>query len=85
MPIRLIILATALNFLAGCETGTDIPAVSEQAVEHPELGDVHCRAVARQRADDAWANGYGLQIQNSVFAEAYRGCVAQRAESPELS
>ena len=90
VPARMIVFAAVLNLLAGCGTDTgsmrtsdQLPAVSGDVVEdRPPPGSAHCRAVARQRADDARTNGYSFQIENSVFAEAYQDCVAQHAAIP---
>jgi|SRR5580704_14954218 len=91
VPTRMIVFVAALNLLAGCGTdagsmraSNQLPAVSGDIVEHqPPPGDTHCRAVARQRADDARMNGYSFQIENSVRAEAYQDCVAQHAGIPK--
>jgi hypothetical protein len=91
VPTRMIVFVAALNLLAGCgtdagsmRTSNQLPAVSGDVVEHqPPLGDAHCRAVARQRADDARMNGYSFQIESSVRAEAYQDCLAQHAGIPK--
>jgi hypothetical protein len=71
-----MILAVAL--LNGC--GSDarrpppIPDTTGEQAAGPD--DAHCRAVARGRADDARANGYGLTIEESVYRETYEECMA---------
>jgi hypothetical protein len=46
--------------------------------DHKSLqGDAHCQAVARQRANDARANGYSIEIADSVFSEAYQDCMVE--------
>jgi hypothetical protein len=82
--IRLFLLAATAGFLAGC--GTDVPqfsAISRMpAKESVSPDDAHCRSVGRQRANDALMNGFGLQIQESVFHEAYEDCMAWRTGRP---
>ena len=87
MPIRLIVLIALLSLVAACESDTDpqrgtrkIPVTPIEGVAQRH-GDSHCRAVAGQRADDARANGYGFEVENSVFAEAYQDCFASHAEN----
>jgi hypothetical protein len=74
----LLLVATAL--LGGCGSESqEPPAISGPAAAlgiSPE--DVHCRAVARQRATDALANGYGFEIEDSVYQETYRDCMDWR-------
>ena len=83
---RLIVPVAALAFLAACGSApvswltSNAESGSEQGANDAREGlpkDEHCTVIARQRADDARANGYDLKIENSVFAEAYRDCIEQ--------
>jgi len=38
--------------------------------------DVHCQAVAHQRASDARANGYSFEMESTVYDGTYQACVA---------
>jgi outer membrane lipopolysaccharide assembly protein LptE/RlpB len=82
--IRLFLLAATAGLLAGCAThvqqSTVIPGPPAEEAVSPD--DAHCQSVARQRASDALVNGYGLQIQESVFREAYRDCMTWRSGRP---
>ena len=82
MITRLLVPIATLIVLAGCAHGAEIwsappddgPAMSD----HKSLqGDAHCQAVARQRANDARANGYSIEIADSVFSEAYQDCMVE--------
>jgi hypothetical protein len=83
----LIFFAVVLILLAGCGTDTEssrtsspLPAESEAVAGHPiSSRDAYCHSVARQRANDAWANGYGIEVENGVSVEAYRNCIALHA------
>lgn len=82
--VRFVFLAVTAGLLVGCATETDQPAAG---VEIPADGaatpdGAHCSAVARARANDALANGYGFQIEESVFQEAYQDCMAWRSGRP---
>ena len=82
--IRLFLLAAAAGFLAGCGTEVQPPNVTGvDATQTIVPDDAHCIAVARERANDALANGYGFQIEESVFQESYADCVAWRAGKPK--
>ena len=84
MITRFIVLIAALTLLSGCGHTDETQSNPTTNVEHEALpADSHCQAVARQRANDARANGYSLQIEDSVFSEAYQDCVAQRAKIPD--
>jgi len=81
--IRLLLFVAAAGFLAGCGTEVQPPnvtGVGATQVIAPE--DAHCGAVARERANDALVNGYGLQIEESVFQESYSDCMAWRVRKP---
>jgi hypothetical protein len=81
--IRLFLFAATAGFLVGC--GTEVQPPNVTGVDAPQSiapDDAHCSAVARERANDALANGYGLQIEESVFQESYDDCVAWRARKP---
>jgi hypothetical protein len=82
--IRYFLLAAAAGLLAGCGTDTHQPAangeIPAQGAATPD--GIHCSAVARERANDALTNGYGFQIEESVFQEAYQDCMAWRARRP---
>jgi hypothetical protein len=82
--IRLFLLAATAGLLAGCATDVQqssaIPGTPAEEAVSPD--DAHCRSVARQRANDALVNGYGLQIQQSVFREAYQDCMTWRGGRP---
>ena len=81
--IRLFLLAAAAGFLAGCGTEVQPPNVTGvDATQAIVPDDAHCSAVARERANDALANGYGFEIEESVFQESYADCVAWRAGKP---
>jgi hypothetical protein len=53
-----------------------VPATSNAGTLAPD--GAHCRAVARERADDALANGYGFGIEESVYQETYDDCLTWR-------
>jgi hypothetical protein len=77
----LLILALTAPLLDGC--GTDMresPPISPTAEEQALRPDgAHCRAVARERADDAQTNGYGVEIEDAVYQETYQDCMAWHA------
>lgn len=79
--IRFFLWLAAAGLLVGCGTETEQPTVN-LAIPPPEAttsDSLHCGAVARERADDALMNGYGFQIEESVFQEAYQDCMAWRS------
>jgi hypothetical protein len=82
--IRWILLAAAAGFLSAC--AADIPQtpviLGRSADEAVAPDDAHCQAVARERADDALANGYGLQIEQGILQETYQDCMAWRTGKP---
>lgn len=82
--LRLLILTAAAGVLAGCGTEMDQSPTSGGSAAPAGMSPVeaHCSAVARERADDALMNGYGFQIEESVFREAYEDCMAWRAPKP---
>lgn len=73
-------LVVGAALLDGC--GTDLPEPAPVAApanaQPPEPDEIHCGAVARERADDALANGYGFDIEESVYQETYDDCLAWR-------
>jgi len=81
--IRFFLLAAATGFLAACGTEVQPPNVSGvDAAQALAPVNAHCNAVARERADDALANGYGFQVEESVFQESYDDCMTWRARKP---
>ena len=75
----------AIGFFAGCASDVQqFPTVPVQVASGAATAeDTHCRAVARDRANDALANGYGFQIGESIFQESYRDCMTWRAGKPD--
>jgi len=86
VAMKWIFLASVLSLLTGCTTNADdqsLSAMSEQAAGHyisPD--DSYCRDVARQRAADARANGYSLELETSIFQGTYRDCITRAAQHP---
>lgn len=76
----LLLLFIAIAFLGGCASDR-LNRAAATAVDAQSLppGALHCLAVARERADDALANGYAFDIEESVYRETYGDCVAWRA------
>jgi hypothetical protein len=76
-----LILGMSAVLLHGCASAPSGPLPAEGAAEIQPLSadDGHCRAGARERADDARANGYGLDIEESVYRETYDGCAEWQA------
>jgi hypothetical protein len=77
----LLFLALVALLLDGCGSAPlnprpDTGVVDTQPVQPDEM---HCRIVARERADDALANGYGFEIEASVYRETYDECMAWRS------
>ena len=71
----LLLLAMAL--LDGCGSApAEAPHVAAQPLQP---GELHCRAVARERANDSLANGYSFDIEESVYRETYDECMSWRA------
>ena len=84
MTIRMFILAAAAALLVGCTDVLTSATKPESPAEETGTPDnIHCRNVARGRADDALTNGYGLQIEERVFQEAYQDCMAWRSPKPD--
>ena len=81
--LLLLVIASALP--GGCRSDIQMPpALSGTMTEQPITPDeAHCRAVAAERADDAHANGYGFEVEQSVNQETYRDCMTWRARKPE--
>ncbi|HEX4160620.1 MAG TPA: hypothetical protein VHY79_19290 [Rhizomicrobium sp.] len=86
----LFLLLVGAAILDGCGTAPpEAPRVGGGVETQPALPDeLHCRAVARARADDALANGYGFEIDARLYREAYDECMEWRAHnksnSPEM-
>lgn len=85
--MRTIIFVAVAIMLAGCETDYDSwrpshSAANEQRepiaaqAQPAENVDSHCQAVARQRAADARANGYRLDMETTIYDGTYKDCVA---------
>ncbi|HEX9159588.1 MAG TPA: hypothetical protein VF835_05115 [Rhizomicrobium sp.] len=49
----------------------------------PPAPDAHCEAVARQRADDAAANGLDRETQEVVRQGTYANCLAWDSQHPQ--
>jgi hypothetical protein len=49
--------------------------VAAMAAAGPGPYDAHCKAVARQRAADARANGYSFNMADVVYDGTYKDCV----------
>jgi hypothetical protein len=93
LPGILVVLA-ALT-LAGCGTydfggavwyphftRTEPPRMVERPVVAAPMshdGDAHCRAVARQRGEDAAANGIAGDLQREIFDGTYSDCMEWQA------
>jgi hypothetical protein len=72
----LLLLIAASALLDGCNSNhPEPPPVYAQS---PRSDDEHCHSVARERADDALANGYDFNIAGRVYQETYDDCVAWR-------
>jgi hypothetical protein len=52
------------------------PVTEVAAIAPPSRYDVHCKAVAHQRAADARANGYTFDMADVIYAGTYKDCVA---------
>jgi hypothetical protein len=76
----LLFLAMSTILLNGCGSAPpEPPPAAERAeAQPPQPDEMHCRAVARERADDTLANGYGFNIEESVYQETYSECMAWR-------
>lgn len=73
----LFVLAIIPALLAGCgNVMQGAPTIS--TIEQEPAPDSHCSAVARQRAEDALANGYGFGIEDTVYRESYADCISWR-------
>lgn len=73
-----------MALLCGCGSESQEPPLMSGPAAATGISpdDAHCRAVARQRANDALANGYGFEIEDSVYLETYRDCAEWRARKP---
>jgi hypothetical protein len=88
--LRILVVAASLLLLAGCETSGDGWRIlgDQQARAVPTSGattadrsfDAHCVAVARQRATDARANGYSIEMEDTIYQGTYKDCVAWDAQ-----
>ena len=78
-------MVIATVFPGGCESDIQMPPeLSGTVAEQPATPDeAHCRAVAEERAADALANGYGFEVEQSVYQETYGDCMTWRARKPE--
>lgn len=77
--IGLFILALSLTLADGCSSDLTQPPIAAAAnTQTVQTDEIHCGAVARERADDALANGYGFDIEASVYQETYDDCLAWR-------
>lgn len=52
------------------------PLAEVAAVAVPSPYSEHCKAVARQRASDARANGYSFGMADTIYDGTYKDCVA---------
>lgn len=79
--------------LAGCGTDDESWLPSRHSANAPHDSataqtqpvnqvDVHCRAVAHQRAADARANGYSFDMETTIYDGTYKDCVAWYANHP---
>lgn len=85
--VRTIIFVAAAILLAGCQTDDDFwrpshyfaneqhESTAAQAQPVDQI-DSHCQAVARQRAADARANGYSLDMEKTIYDGTYQDCMA---------
>ena len=79
----LLVLVAAV-LLDGCGGDLSKSAPVAATVQVPFSDDEHCRAVARERADDALANGYDFNIEERVYQETSDDCRAWRTrDKPE--
>jgi hypothetical protein len=76
----LLVLILGLTLLDGCVSDIFAPPPAVTAVDMQSLqpDEADCLAVARERAEDALANGYDFNIEESVYREAYDDCMAWR-------
>lgn len=88
MARRRCVLVVAVSgfMLGGCALvrpllSYDEPARSVPAPALTAFADPYCREAARQRADDAAANGYDQSVQAATAREAYRTCLALKQGS----
>jgi hypothetical protein len=86
--LKSIVFVAAAVLLAGCDTEGWVPGVDSNGAGQtaaPETSssetsgapvNAHCDQVARQRAADARANGYTLEMEDTIYQGTYRDCVA---------
>jgi hypothetical protein len=70
---RLLVFFLAVAGLAACS--------SEQSDPQLAGADPVCMVQAQSRADDAAVNGFGPGLQQKIYAEAYKDCVAWASKS----
>jgi hypothetical protein len=77
---RLFLLLAAVPLLHACGSDRQEPLSRSETIDASPLSpdQEHCRAVARERADDALANGYGLEVEDSMYRETYDECISWR-------
>jgi hypothetical protein len=78
MRCGLLLLAMATPLLGGCSghlLASSSPVTTEDA---PASGELYCSAIARQRADDAIANGYDFDIEEGIYRETRDDCMSWR-------
>lgn len=79
-PLLLALVAMLLDGCGSDARGTlPVPATVEEQAAGPD--EAHCRAVAKQRADDAHANGYEFAVEERVYQETYDDCMAWRSRN----
>jgi hypothetical protein len=78
MRCGLLLLAMAMPLLGGCSGHllASPPPVTTEGAPAPE--ELNCSAIARQRADDAIANGYDFDIEESVYRGTRDDCMSWR-------
>jgi hypothetical protein len=77
----LFLVTIGIALLEGCGSGPSGPATAAATID-PRLlppGEFLCQSVARERADDAVANGYSFNIEGAVYQETYDDCMARHA------
>jgi len=89
--LRIVIVVAAAAFLFGCETDDEYwppfhdsagnsPAQSEASSPATPPYDAHCHAVAHQRAADARANGYSIEMEETVYQGTYKDCMSWESQ-----
>jgi hypothetical protein len=88
--VRRVIFVAAALLLSGCGTdeffsrpihyltGGWRPRVTFAApkIQTTDAIDAHCREVADQRAMDARANRYSIEMEHIIYEGTYKDCVA---------